>query len=642
MPQQILTIVKKGNVGSARCSFERFVLLNPHVRVLGLYTDGLNFVIVCPDMDDSSISSDGRPLGEWLEDFKNLGCRITFSKYIPDEWQPVGERTIKDLTDGRGEPRTYRALMSDLLRSLPNDFPQINFSTDEKPGIIEIVVSRDLTEVEKANLKSAIETLELDATVVVRIDTTQFATAFDYKRSGIAGDVDIIPSRLFEWKSFKNIRKLWEKDEDLWTSCKEQLLNGTFSSKRSFLPSSWDDDKSCCFIDYWGPEHEDLRTLITIYDSVVIGLPLHDNFSDLLDRLNCSEKELADLARMSKILFAVPQSIDRYPLEFLDRIATENPDSLLLPRQLASTILLDARERLPFLFPPFGMRDRREALSSLSAFTREEIQLPLTSFPSAMVTALGHIWLTYDDILNSKAGFGVSFHLLTNFFNSMLLTHTNKDFSLEVINVSNLVAIGGALGADIIPLNNEDYSEEKLAKICADVYSGPNARNFPIFEHRHADIIDGVLAISSDVPIVNLATNFSGPEVKRLRRLISDLANEKYSEAEVATVIRDFNRQVESFRSKKSKLKELHISGYVSVVAPLLLPDALNNLPSENLELILHDPYLVWRLERMRERVLENPSAKNVLDWIEAKITGVNPDIVLVARLNETVSKYRS
>jgi len=638
MTQDILFTDKGFNDRGSCRSYERFVLLNPHIRTEGLYTDGLHFVIVCPNLEDSSMSSDGRPINKWLEDCRDMCCPISLSTHVPSEWQLVPERSISDLTHGRGKWRNIRSVMSDLLSLLPRDFPKINVMDGEKPGIIGIGVERDLTSLEIENLRSAVETLHLDARVVVRIDVKNAIKPFEYRTTKGPADIDIIPSSLFQWQSFKYIKKSWEKDEDLWIRNKEQVINGKFTDKRLFFPSGWSDDKSVCFIDYWTHEHQDIRTCLTVYDCVIIGLPFRDNFSKLLDRLKCSEQELIDLAKISKIAFAVPQSIDRYPVDFLDRVASEAPDSLLLPRQLASVVLLDARQRRPFLFPPFGIRERREFLSCLSLLFQEETKITPKSFMSAVIDGLGKIWFSYHDSINDRASMGISFHSLTPLYASILKNKTNRDFTVEMITVSHLVAIGGAFGASVVPLHSKDYSEENLTRIFADFYSGRNIKNFPIFESRHADILNGVLSISSDVPLLTIARDFSSSDVHRLRRLIVDLARGKSPDQEDAKVVDAFNKEVNSFRSRKDSLAEWDVSGFVLAVAPLILTKYLKDYP-EILPLIDRAPLALWLLQRMFEQVSENPDVRKMLDWMVGIINITNSDIVMVARLRDKIKK---
>ncbi len=257
---------------------------------------------------------------------------------------------------------------------------------------------------------------------------------------------------------------------------------------------------------------------------------------------------------------------------------------------------------------------------------------------SAVIAGLGEIWFSYHDSISDRASMGISFHSLTPLYASMLENKTGRDFTVEMISVSQLVAIGGAFGATVVPLHSKDYSEENLTRIFADFYSGPNTKNFPIFESRHADILNGVLAISSDVPLLTIARDFSGSDVQRLRRLIADLARGKSPDQEDAKVVEAFNKEVNSFRSRKASLAEWDISGFVFAAAPLILSNYFKDYP-ELLALIDRAPIALWLLQRLFEQVSENPDVRKMLDWMVGIINITNSDIVMVARLRDKIKK---
>jgi hypothetical protein len=52
----------------ARKSYERLLLLQPHLRVSGLWQKDQFFFVVCPNLEDGLLTHDGQPLETWWDE----------------------------------------------------------------------------------------------------------------------------------------------------------------------------------------------------------------------------------------------------------------------------------------------------------------------------------------------------------------------------------------------------------------------------------------------------------------------------------------------------------------------------------------------------------------------------------------------
>ena len=79
----------------ARKSYERLLLLQPHIRVGGLWQKDHRFFVVCPDLHDGLLTHDGQPLNEWWNDSARVvGAPMELVSAVPEGAVRLPERDI--------------------------------------------------------------------------------------------------------------------------------------------------------------------------------------------------------------------------------------------------------------------------------------------------------------------------------------------------------------------------------------------------------------------------------------------------------------------------------------------------------------------------------------------------------------------
>lgn len=154
---------------SARWSYERLLLMQPHITVQGLWKLGDWFYALCPDLDKELKAKNGQPLQKWFESSgRAAGSPIHLSATIPQGATRVPERTAEERAMLRGEPLTVRDAYVELSLALPKDFPKFEFNTI--PPNAFVYVSEPLTELQAHRLNQLYERLEIHLKLNVEVD----------------------------------------------------------------------------------------------------------------------------------------------------------------------------------------------------------------------------------------------------------------------------------------------------------------------------------------------------------------------------------------------------------------------------------------------------------------------------------------
>jgi hypothetical protein len=238
---------------------------------------------------------------------------------------------LSDVAAAVGSFKSNARLLIDLGISLPRGFPA--FSLDGGGGFINVRVGRPLSPQEEETLNRTYHSL-VSETYPLRIivDETFSVEKDPFRVPGVPGDIDLIPSTRLVSDTPRTLRSLWEEDEDLWREKRRDVFEARVDSAAQILPQHWDTGRSRCLVHASVFEPHNLRNYLSIYDEVVLVLPIADSTEKILAALHANAKELAELAAMGRLRFALPQSVDRYDMRTLAPIVEAEPDSLILSR----------------------------------------------------------------------------------------------------------------------------------------------------------------------------------------------------------------------------------------------------------------------------------------------------------------------
>lgn len=604
----------------ARYSYERFLFSQPHIYVKGLYYDKKSsyYYVLCPDIDGNTKAMDGSNIFQWFANNKVAGWPIKLVNNIPSNALEVEERNIEELINGSGTPDNLRNTIIKLYLMLPKDFPFIylRYNKDQE---IEIVVDKQLTKEENSLLKNIIKKLGIPLNYRLLVDSKVKEKA--KFRVFNQGDIEIIPSKFVSDKYSKNLRTLLEDDEYFWVENRESILKGKIKNQTGILPNSWDRLQSRCFLDATVFPQENIRNFLPMYENIIIALPINGYDDNFLFSLKIDLNDLIDLANIGRVSFVLPQSIDRYSLNMIEPLVEAVPDSFILTRRLAALSIIDSRIRFPFLYLPFGIKERtyllRVLYSSVSYIKNDNIRKILEGF----ICELGRIWSIEEEMVNLRGSMAIGSIGMGSIASSILKSIHGIDRLIEFFSADRLVGLAAPFSANVVP----QKFEENYVQILSNIYSGLRTGEYPYFIKNSSVILNGLLTINSDAPVMDLAKSFKGKDIERLRKIICKISDETVNIDEINEIICKFNKEIINYENRKTRLSKINIIGLICIISEL-------SGKIRGISLVK------WLLEILYNHRNDNDIIGVICDYIESIITCTKPKIVFVSRLRDKLS----
>jgi hypothetical protein len=555
----------------ARASYERFIISQPQIQIEGLWCTENQFYILCPELEEGTTSFDGEPIQEWFRGNKIIGAPVILVNEIQEGAVRVSDRTAEDIANLKGELRTDRDVYTELAMVLPKTFPDFVLTSD--PNAVTVKVPRALDAEEAAGLESALQSMGLPLKPRVVVDAGLFNARRPFRSKYGQGDIDLIPSKRFPDTISRGLRQKFEQDEDEWIANRPRIFGGDLTSPESILSDEFRTSDSRCLVDTSVFPPSNIRFYLPLFEKVVLVMPLQTAYAELLEKLAVSDDDLVNLASSGRVQFLLPQSIDRYSVAFLDRLANEAPDSMLFSRRLAAATVIDSRRRMPFLYPTIGLQERYEVLSLLAIATEQLSDSPVRNLFRATLNALRTIWSEPEFFVNCRGAMATSARgmapIISEYFNAL----TGKNIALEMFTAAMPVEWAGVLNATVFPAVTGSFSAQSFAEIYASCYSGIQNQPIPVNYGEVGTVLKGILAIDNEVPVREVVEAVGGPDIKRLRELVKGIAESNLDPDFLDDAVEKFNKEVQSFEKRRERLSKYDIVGLAPIAAALSTKD---------------------------------------------------------------------
>lgn len=440
------------------------------------------------------------------------------------------------------------------------------------------------------------------------------------------GDIDLIPSRHLPIDLSRELKQLCEEDEDFWIDHRTSVLTTTQMAVENILPESFSNRGSRCLVNAAVFPTKNLRTYLTLYRYVTLVvtlvMPLTGSYSNALATLQVKQQELVELAKRGRVQFLLPQSLDRYPLSLLQELADVAPSSLLFSRRLTSATIVDSRRRMPLLYPPFGTLERAEFLRTLQ---RAESDPIIKNVANALSGELARIWTTAESFVHYRGAMATGALGAGAIIAAIHKQLTGRDVFLELFSSSSSVEWAGVLGATVFPVEVDGYSEQIACEICASAYSGIKKEKIPTSFGEVETIVQGLLTLDNDAPILEMEEVFSNSDVDRIGQIVQKIAENKLTPEFLNAEIEKINKQVKAYERESDRLKRWNLVGLGSSIA---------GAASGNPPIGISISFVGWLFQYLL--IDADPSRDpggQFIDWIRGVNTWTTGDIVLVSRL---------
>lgn len=602
----------------SRYAYESLILQQPHILFQGLWSDGNHFYIVCPELFNDIRTKDNEPISDWFDNkCRPITCPIKLISEKNIKHIRVPDRTAMELAQQHGEPKTISDLYRELTLLLPKDFPLVSIDTGPKYFVANI--HRKLTEDEKSILHITCADIKLWSSAVIstKIIESQ-ANVIERKKQIVSPDtLSLHPSKLFNTSFPKLLVEAVEEDEDFWVDNRIGVLTSQIAKNDSFLPKAFSSKTSACFIDAAAFPTKNIRTYLPIYQRIIIGMPLQGNLQDTLNSLSISEGEIIELATRNRVQFIAPQSIQRYPCRFMNLLLEANSNSILFSRRLASATVIQTRNKLPILYPPFNNVEKYELLRLFSSIDDPRFR-PIAN---VICNKIGSIWVGMEQNLSARGAMGTGSHGIGRLLGDLLYQFSGNDNRIELYSCGASVEWANALHATYSPIEVDGYSEFIAAQWCASLFSGVNSSAVSPIEKLDS-FIQGLLTLNNDAPVLEIDNIFTHSDIDRLGKLLNGITPDDDKEV----ILRSMNEKVQRFESNQNRLERLDIFGLGGVAAAT----AATGNP--------YIPFGVW----LMQYVLKNADPSRdiggkAIDWLRAANSFTSSESVLISRLRSKV-----
>jgi hypothetical protein len=202
---------------------------------------------------------------------------------------------------------------------------------------------------------------------------------------------------------------------------------------------------------------------------------------------------------------------------------------------------------------------------------------------------------------------------------------TGHDQFLELCTAASSVEWAAALNATVFPVDVEGYSQQAATELCASLYSGISAGRALSSAGDVETVIDGLLALDNDAPILEVEEIFSGEEVNRLNKLVYRLAGPELTAEELGRAIATINARVKGYERRIERQNRVNIVGLLAALS------VATQYPSGALRFL---PLGVWLVSYLfKDAQPKSAAGRTIIDWTRSLNAWTTGDVVLVSRI---------
>lgn len=610
-------------------SYERMLTGAPHVVLKGLWAVGEHYYIWCPELSEDTKALDGSPIAHWLHEATNwLAPPIDLVAAVPEGARQVEPRSLREAIELRGVARNLRDMFTDLALRLGPEFPEFKLK-DGKEQQTEIHIERKLESEEILALTEAVEELG-EPIEFVLLHPSLPDDGLGFYRAP-QGDLTLCPARALRDSSPRRVRHLLEDEEEFWMDNRRILFGGEAGAALGqTFPSSWSGKELKCVVDASVFPPANMRTYLTLFDTVFLGLPLGDRHAEQLALLGVTGDELTQLVALGRVKVLLPQPIERYDQKWIAQTLDASPDGIVGSRRIACGVIDDAQTRMPFLYPPLEFDERRLLLNWIHAASQsEELPLPLRKWFEVLRTACQENWDVAALAVQRGGAMETARAGIAWLVTTLHKEFTGQDRVIEIMGASMAVEWAACLGAHVCPSESPSYSSAPAVNLLAAMFSPFADQHVPVADSRERSIAEELLAIDNDVPVVEFAKEFEGADINRFRVEVDRIARWNQDEEFLAEAISRFNAEVRQYERRPNRLRTMNLSGLAAATAA----EAAPAFP----EPLRHVPLGVWLLGMAislgGEATKKSGVAGRLWDSANGRLARTTPRSVLLSRL---------
>lgn len=593
--------------GYAQESYERLILQKHTIFFDGLWElDGWYYVLI-GEASMSLTDSEFADLVSWFdESCRIIGTPVKIVKNLPIGSVSIPARSSAQLSQYHGVPFTTPEFNKLLKTLLSKDFPRFGVYSDH--GGIRLVVESAITAEQHAEVDITLANLGFDVEAEIVVKESAWTKDNDAKSLEKKGAANSFPAVL---------RLALEEDEDFWVDSRFSLFAEGSIDRHRFLESKLSREVCSCFVNSTALTPGNLRGYLTLYKVVWVALPLDTYVEAVFKGFNVTEGELLELAVMGRVGFVLPGKAPMYPIGFLAKLLEAAPTSVIFSKRLAAASIAEARRRNPLLFPNLNNVERRSVLDLLSGTD----YLGANELSEVFVQHFSEVWPSLEYSFNDLGALGMMRNGLSQIAAGIAKKYHAIDLGPEIQASMASVEWAAALGAVYSPIKTSSFDEGPLAEFSGSIMTGVNQESIvaPVCDMN--TLIEGLLCLDNDAPVIEVAEVFVGSDVLSLQKIIHE---NSASGVSLSEYVRALNGKVKRFERNQSKVQKLDLLGLVGGISAIASTSGIASFV----------PIGAWVLQKIfmqSDSFAQGP----VLDWVRAKSFMTTQDVVLVSRLRK-------
>jgi len=593
--------------GYAQESYERLILQKHTIFFDGLWElDDWYFVLI-GEASRSLADSDFADLVSWFdESCRIIGTPVKIVRSLPTGAVPVPARSSTQLSQYHGVPFTTPEFNRILKTLLPKDFPRFGVYSDH--GGVRLVVESAITAEQHAEVDITLANLGFDVEAEIIVKESSDAQNSDLESSVKNNAKNSFP---------KILRLALEEDEDFWIDSRLTLFAEGNIDRHHFLESSLARETCSCFVNSTAMTPGNLRGYLTLYKVVWIAIPLAAYTEEIFKGFNVNETDLLELAIRGRVGFVLPGKTPMYPLGFIAKLLEAAPKSVIFSKKLAAASIAESRRRNPLLFPNLNNVERRSVLDLLSSSDHVE----KNELSQIFIKHFSEVWPSLEYSFNDLGALGMMRNGLSQIASGIAKKYHAIDLGPAMQTSMASVEWAAALGAVYSPIKTSNFDEGPLAEFAGSIMTGVKKESIiaPVCDMN--TLIEGVLCLDNDAPIIEVADAFAGSDLLSLQKVVQGTS---VSGVTLSEYVRNLNSKVRKFEKNQNKVQKLDLLGLVGGVAAIASTSGIASFV----------PIGAWVLQKIfmqSDSFAQGP----VLDWIRAKSFMTTHDVVLVSRLRK-------
>ncbi|WP_240800938.1 hypothetical protein [Vibrio sp. Hep-1b-8] len=296
----------------------------------------------------------------------------------------------------------------------------------------------------------------------------------------------------------KSLLTRYEEDEDFWAQNRQSVFSGDEKEqKTSFLLPKFLEKKSRCFVDASVFLRQNLRVYLTLYEQVIIALPLNKDAQHFYNMFMLNRYEFQELVARGRLLFVAP-------------------DSLTFSRRLAASTVRGIQKKSGIIGTTFSSDEQYQFLHQCSRIESPSIQ--------SLVQVLSEQW-QYGEYMVNKEG-AVSTHRLgVSSMAAKGFELRGRDIYLELSTAAMAYEYAQGLGAHHFPFDGEQYSEVEACRVISGFYNGVHAESKQIQESELDTLLKEIFAIDNDMDILELDSALSNSLIRSLPSIVNQFSD---------------------------------------------------------------------------------------------------------------------